>query len=696
MDGRNVKILVIDDIQDNLISMQAVIKESFPAALILTALNGLEGIKLASSEDPDVIVLDILMPDMDGFEVCKKLKADKVLGNIPVVFITALKSDKTTRIRALEAGGDAFISKPIDETELTAQIRAMVKIKKATMEKRDEKERLAALVEERTLELKKNYTATVKLLEDLHKENAARAKIEKDLRESETKYRLLFDNAVEGIFQILPNGRFLSANPSLVRLLGFNSSQELFEYVEDIGNQLYLYPGEWDNFKRIIEAEGVIRAFESQILKKDGTAIWVFLNASTVRDDKGAILYFEGFMEDITEHKHDQKEKEKLQAQLTQAQKMESIGTLAGGIAHDFNNILFPILGYTEMLLDDLPEDALFRESLNVIYTGALRARDLVQQILAFSRQGNNELRLMKMQFIIKEALKLIRSTIPTTISITQNLQADCRPVKADPTQIHQIVMNLTTNAYHAMEENGGELNVTLKEIEVGDYDLINPDMIPGLYACLIVADTGMGINKEVMNRIFDPFFTTKKNGKGTGMGLSVVHGIVKGMNGKIQVYSKPGKGCEFHVYLPVVGSVLENQASSINKPLPGGGERIFLVDDEEAIIAMEQQILERLGYHVTSRICSMEALEAFRAGPDKFDLIITDMSMPKMSGDKLALEIIKIRPDIPILLCTGFSESLTDEKIKSLGIKGLLMKPIVIRDLAQKIREVLGCDKMI
>jgi len=691
MDGRNVKILVIDDIQDNLISMQAVIKESFPSALILTALNGLEGIKLASSEDPDVILLDILMPHMDGFEVCKNLKADKVLGNIPVVFITALKSDKTTRIRALEAGGDAFISKPIDETELTAQIRAMVKIKKATREKRDEKEQLAALVEERTLELKKNYTATVKLLEDLHKENAAREKIEKDLRESETKYRLLFDNAVEGIFQATPDGRFLSANPSLVSLFGFNSSQDLFEHVKDIGNQLYLYPGEWDNFKRIIEAEGVIRAVESQIIKKDGSVIWVSLNATTVRDDRGAILYFEGFMEDITGHKQDQEEKEKLQAQLTQAQKMESIGTLAGGIAHDFNNILFPILGYTEMLLDDLPEDAMFRESLNVIYTGALRARDLVQQILAFSRQGNNELRLMKMQFIIKEALKLIRSTIPTTISITQNLQADCRPVKADPTQIHQIVMNLTTNAYHAMEENGGELNVTLKEIEVGDYDLINPDMIPGLYACLIVSDTGMGINKEVMNRIFDPFFTTKKNGKGTGMGLSVVHGIVKGMNGEIQVYSKPGKGCEFHVYLPVVGSVPENQASSINKPLPGGVERIFLVDDEEAIIAMEQQILERLGYHVTSRICSMEALEAFRADPDKFDLIITDMSMPKMPGDKLAVEIIKIRPDIPILLCTGFSESLTDEKIKSLGIKGLLMKPIVIRALAEKIREVLA-----
>ena len=380
----------------------------------------------------------------------------------------------------------------------------------------------------------------------------------------------------------------------------------------------------------------------------------------------------------------------KMEEQLTQAQKMESIGTLAGGIAHDFNNILFPLIGHAEMLLEDIPEDGTIRDSLNQIYSSSLRARDLVQQILAFARQEKGGLKLMKMQPIIKEAMKLVKSTIPVTINITQNIQPNCGPVIADPTQIHQIVMNLTTNAYHSMEENGGELKVNLKEIELGENDLFNPDMSPGLYACLSIADTGMGMNKDVMNRIFDPFFTTKEKGKGTGMGLSVVHGIVKRMKGEIQVYSVPDKGTEFHVYLPIVKSASEKQEPKAEEPLAGGCEKLLLVDDEESIIVVEKQVLERLGYQVLPCTGSMEALEAFKADPDKFDLVITDMSMPKMPGDKLAVELIKIRPNIPILLCTGYSESMTDEKIKSLGIKGLLMKPIVIKALAKKIREIL------
>jgi len=381
----------------------------------------------------------------------------------------------------------------------------------------------------------------------------------------------------------------------------------------------------------------------------------------------------------------------KMETQLIQAQKMESIGSLAGGIAHDFNNILFPIVGHTEMLMDDLSgENSTIRNSLKEIYSGALRARDLVQQILAFARQEKSELTLMKMQPIITEAMKLIRSTIPASIAIRQNLQPDCRPVSADPTQIHQIVMNLATNAYHAMEKTGGELKVDLKEIELGKDDLIDPDMSPGLYACLTIADTGAGINKDVMDRIFDPFFTTKETGKGTGMGLAVVHGIVRGMKGDIRVYSEPGKGAEFKVYLPIAGDASEKPASKADEPLQGGCERLLLVDDEQAIIAIEKRILERLGYQVTSRPGSLEGLEAFRANPDQFDLVITDMSMPNMSGDKLAAELIKIRPDIPILLCTGYSESVTDEKIKALGIKGFLMKPIMIKAFAQKIRDVL------
>jgi PAS domain S-box-containing protein len=382
-----------------------------------------------------------------------------------------------------------------------------------------------------------------------------------------------------------------------------------------------------------------------------------------------------------------------MEARLMQSQKLEAIGTLAGGIAHDFNNILFSIIGNADMLLDDFPEDSPARRKLTQIHAGGLRASALVQQILAFARQEETRPAMMKIQPIIKEALNLLRSTIPTTIAITRDIQPDCGPVKADPNQIHQILMNLATNAYHAMEENGGELKVTLKEMELNQDDLINPDMDPGLYVCLTVSDTGTGMDKDVMNKIFDPFFTTKAKGKGTGMGLSVVHGIVKRINGAILVNSEPGHGTAFHVYLPIVQNIFEPQPVNLKSPVVGGKEKILLVDDEEAIIRMEKQALTRLGYDVSSRVSSIEALEAFKANPEKFDLVITDMAMPKMTGDKLADEMINIRPDIPILLCTGFSHTLTDRKIKSLGIKCLMMKPVMIKDLALKIREVLDKD---
>ncbi len=385
-----------------------------------------------------------------------------------------------------------------------------------------------------------------------------------------------------------------------------------------------------------------------------------------------------------------EKEKKKLESKLQQAQKMEAIGTLAGGIAHDFNNILFPIIGHAEMLLEDIPEDSPFRESLHEIYTSGIRAKALVKQILTFARQGSNELKLIKIQHILKEALELLRSSIPATIDIKQDLNIDCGVIKADSTQIHQIIMNLATNAYHAMEDTGGELKVSLNEVELGEYDLITPDMTPGVYACLTVADTGVGMDKDLTKKIFDPFFTTKKEGKGTGMGLAVVHGIVNSMGGAIHVYSEPGKGTEFHTYLPVVQSPSETQKLLAGESIQKGTERILLIDDEDAIVTMEEQMLKRLGYQVTSHTSSIEALEAFREASDKFDLVITDMAMPNISGDKLSAEMLKIRPDIPILLCTGFVEQTTQEKAASMGIKNFLMKPITIKELSKSIRKTL------
>ncbi|MBU8911596.1 MAG: response regulator, partial [Desulfobacterales bacterium] len=501
------------------------------------------------------------------------------------------------------------------------------------------------------------------------------------------QFQDLFNSINDLIYTQDLEGRFLSANPALQRLFGYNMVEFIGHSAADfmkpelqsVFNSRYL-----EVIKKQGHHDGI-----SCYFKKNKEKVYIEYKNSLVKPDDGE-PYISGIGRDVTEKVLSEKKVKKLQEQVAQAQRMETIGTLAGGIAHDFNNILFPILGHADMLLADIPEDSPLRDGANEILTSALRAKDLVRQILTFSRQDTTELILMKMQPVVKEVLKLIRSTIPTTIDIIQDTQTDCGVIKADPTQIHQVVMNLATNAFHAMEDDGGELSVSLKEVELGQYDIISPDMEPGAYACLTVSDTGTGMDKNITQKIFDPFFTTKEQGKGTGMGLSVVHGIVKSMGGAIHVYSEPGKGSKFTVYFPIEKSSFEKLETPTKEPVRGGTERILLVDDEEAILTMEKQMLERLGYQVVSRTSSIEALEAFRSSPDKFDLVITDMAMPNMAGDKLSAELIKIRPGIPILLCTGFSETMSGEKAASLGIKGFLMKPIVMTVLAHKIREAL------
>ena len=508
---------------------------------------------------------------------------------------------------------------------------------------------------------------------------------EKALIESENRFRDISLSMADWIWETDSETKFKYISQSITEVLGY-SPEEL------IGKTPFDLMPEDESVRvkeiasKIVSNSESFKDLENWNIDKQGHSILMLTSGIPIFDNEGKVQGYRGISKNITVQR-------KLETQLQQAQKMESIGTLAGGIAHDFNNILFPIVGHTEMLLADLPEDSPFQDGLKEIYTSVLRAKELVKQILTFSRQDTNELKLMKIQPIVKEVLKLIRSTIPTTIEIKQDINPDCGTIKADPTQIHQIVMNLTTNAYHAMEVAGGELKISLKEVELGEYDLITPDISPGVYVCLIVADTGVGMEKDLKDKIFDPFFTTKVIGKGTGMGLSVVHGIVTAMGGSIHVYSEPGKGTQFHVYMPVEKSFSEEQATDSKAIIQGGNEQILLVDDEEAILTMEKQMLERLGYQVTSRISSVEALEAFRYSPDKFDLVITDMAMPNMSGDKLSAELTTIRPDIPVLICTGFSETMSEEKATSLGIKGFLMKPIVMKNLAQKIREVLDAD---
>jgi len=375
-------------------------------------------------------------------------------------------------------------------------------------------------------------------------------------------------------------------------------------------------------------------------------------------------------------------------------QKIESIGNLAGGIAHDFNNILFPIVGMSELLLEDLPPESNEREKAEEIYKAGKRGSDLVKQILAFSRQSDQKPIPTRIQKVLKEVSKLIRSTIPANIEINWDIQEDCGMVMAEPTQLHQIAMNIITNAYHAVDSGNGKINIQLKEKEFKKHSITKNQIKPGRYAMLSVSDNGCGIDSETLEMIFEPYFTTKEQGKGTGLGLAVVHGIVKEYGGEIFVTSESGKGSSFEVCIPLMKSKYIPLTDDLQSLLPSGAEKILVVDDEISIAKLEGQMLERLGYKVTISIGSHEALNFFEKSPKAFDLILTDMSMPNMTGDQLAYEIRQIRPDIPIIICTGFSERINKEKAEEIGVNGFLMKPIGKSDMAQMIRKILDKAK--
>ena len=512
------------------------------------------------------------------------------------------------------------------------------------------------------------------------------------LRENEARFRGYFDLGLIGMAITSPEKGWVECNDCLCSMLGY-SRKELFEmtwqeltHPDDLAADVY-------QFDRVVNGEIDAYRIEKRFIHKDGSVIFTEISVRAVRRSDGWLDHFLAMIQDITERKLAEEGKIRLEAQLRQAQKMEAIGSLAGGIAHDLNNILFPISGLSEMLLDDIPPDSPMRAGIAQIHKSAKRGGDLVKQILAFSRQSNPQKLPIRIQPILKEALKLAQATIPRKIEITSHITADCGMVLADPTQIHQIMMNLITNAYHAVEKNSGTILVELKETTTMSFDekeALTFQSIPsGRYGCITVSDTGTGIDPALIHRIFEPYFTTKEQGKGTGLGLSVVHGIIKQYGGDIRVYSEIGKGTTFHVYLPLIDDTGDIKPVAIDKH-PSGSESILLVDDEEPIIHLEQMALERLGYRITARTSSIDALNAFRADPDRFDLVISDRGMPNMTGDQLAGELLSIRPEIPIILCTGFSTENDEQRARTMGIKGFLMKPVATGDLADMVRKVL------
>ena len=520
-----------------------------------------------------------------------------------------------------------------------------------------------------------------------------RIQAEKDLRESEEKYRQLVNHAPAGIYEVdFTKGKLVSVNDVMSEYTGY-SKDELLNM-----NTLDFLTREsqeqmTDRITRLMNGEKIYDSIEYKGRKKDGREFWILVDARYFYDKNGRPTRAMVVAHDITDRKRAQEEKSRLEDQLQQAQKMEAIGTLAGGIAHDFNNILSVIIGYTELILMNGNVHAEVRQNLKEIFNASKHARDMVKQILAFSRQSKQERKPIQAAHIVKEATKMLRASLPTTIVIKQQIEKDTGIIEADPTQIHQVLMNLCTNAAHAMDGKDGIMQISLSNAELNQSaPEIAPGLKPGPYLKLSISDTGHGIAPENYEKIFDPYFTTKKKEEGTGLGLAVVQGIVKSHNGAVIVESEVGKGTVFHVYLPAIKRKLETE-EDISAPLPMGHERILLVDDEQPLVEIGKQMLQRLGYTVSTRTSSIEALELFRTNPDRFDLVITDIVMPNMTGEKLAEKIMEIRSDIPVILCTGYSEKITRKQAAEMGIQSLLMKPLVMYDLATTVRQALSMN---
>ncbi len=791
------QVLLVDDNPNNLKLLTKILSES--GYTIKASTSGKFALKAVGTTPPDLILLDIMMPEMDGYEVCRQLKSNPDTADIPVIFISAL-SDTQDKLKAFAAGGVDYVSKPFQEAEVLARVNTHLTLRKMS-------EKLEGLVEYRTTQLtvkteelqeevderklvsqklwksEQNYReifnatdeaifihdsstgailevnqATLKMfghsqdkilhlrVEDLsdgsppytqskvieYRQKAVqegpqefewlcrrkngevfwgeinlkssiiggqgrviavirditeRKRAEKSLIDSEEKYRQLFENANEGM-AVIQNNVFAFFNPKTLMISGYKGRELQSTPFKDI-----IHPDDRDLVTKLVEKKQTDNTSSHlltlRVIAKDGYEKHVVCKSLSINwEEKPATLVF---FTDITERHAAELQQKKLESQLRQAQKMEAIGTLAGGVAHDFNNILAGIFGYTQLAQLHIDKTESVKQYLEQIYDSSIRARDLVQQILAFSRQAESELLPIQPHLVIKEAIKLLRATIPSTIEIRENL-SNTSMILADPTHIHQIVMNMCTNSYHAMMDDGGTLSVSLEDIELEENEMMLKPLSPktGSHLLLTISDTGIGMNKATRDKIFDPYFTTKPKEEGTGLGLSVVHGIVENCGGYISVYSEPGQGTTFKIFLPRISPKEQSSTDQPAKPMPTGSEHILIVDDEDNIAETMNHMLKSLGYKVTTHTDSLDAIQDFEERPNEFALVITDMNMPNITGEGLVKRIRAKNSDISVILCTGFSKSINGRAIKASGFQRIIMKPVIMRDMANIIREVL------
>jgi len=638
-DAQYLHVLLVEDSAADALLLRTTLESARSVTFQVTHVERLsEALSRVAQERFDVVLLDLSLPDSSGLDTVTRLHAQAP--RLPIVILTGF-DDETLAVEAVHAGAQDYLVKgQIEGRMLVRAIRYAIERQRA----------------DDALRQRDWLDVTLASIGD--------AVIATD---------------TSGIIRFL--------NPVAARLTDWTVQEAYGRHIDTVFrilNEETRQPVETPVACVLREGTIISLANYTALVTRDGREVPIDDSAAPIRSSDGTLHGVVLVFRDISERKH-------LEEQLRQAQKMEAIGTLAGDIAHDFNNVLAAMLGYTELAMLDVPSSSLLYSRLQAVLTAGQRAKDLVQQILAFSRPTQMARHPLQLHMLIKEALTLLRASLPSTIEIRHHLSPDAGAVLADASQMHQVLLNLCTNAEYAMRETGGILEIRLEAAEVDAASTpAHANLTPGSYVRLTVRDTGPGIPPDVLARVFEPFFTTKGPGEGTGMGLALVHGLVASHEGAITVASVPGQGATFEVYLPRVAASPATDAPHA-EPLPRGQGHILLVDDEAAVAHVGQVVLEHLGYRVSVCLSSLEALETFRAAPQRYDLVITDQTMPRLSGDALIRALRSVRPDIPVILCTGFSHTMDAETAEALNIDAFLTKPWSAHELASTIQQVLA-----
>ena len=673
----NQKILIVDDKAANLFSLEQILKES--GADVIRAESGNEALVATLNHEFSLALLDVQMPGMDGYELAELLRSEEKTSRLPIIFISAVYSSDYHVFKGYDAGAVDFLAKPFDPKILLSKVKVFLLLEEQRNQLEQSQERLSELnlslerrVQDRTSELE---LAIGELRSEIEKRKLA----EKDNLRAKKDWQEIFEAIGHMVMILDKNHTIIKANRATLEVTGLSLEEIIGQKCYTIFHDSSETAKECPFEKIMASSNGKYQESEIETLGKT-----FIVSCTPVFDDFGQLDKIIHVATDITKRKQ-------LKKELIQAHKMEAIGSLAGGIAHDFNNILSAVLGFTELSLGNVDSDSKLAEDLQQVYIAGIRAKDLVQQILNFARKTDEEPnKPVRIDLVTKEVVKFLRSTIPATVEIKLNISSRSL-VLANPVKIHQLLMNLCTNAAYAISDQG-VLEISLHDVIMEEADLPPfKNMQPGLYQRLKISDTGCGIPEDIIELIFQPFFTTKGIHEGTGMGLAMVHSIVKECGGEIQVESQVGRGTLFTIDLPVTDMSDKKEDCQAEQSLPMGNESILLVDDERAICKLASRMLENQGYRVTIETDSEKAYAAFAAQPNTFDLVISDMTMPKLSGDELIKKMLAIRPNLPVILATGYHRRMSDPQAKDLGAKAYMSKPFEKASLVKTVRNVLS-----